>query len=288
METEAITTDEDKPVPADTRKPEATATPSTVETTDKLPPAPIAVPADPTKTTDAQIFPGPAATPTTEPPAASAPTTEPPASKPRTSPEVLFDEPVTPVAQPNDVSIPLADPPVPATNESTPSVEVTGTEETEGLFVEPSQAPLPDSSVEVEAEETVTEEAEPEQPAADPLDDLFGPSSPDDESAPKQDETLEEQPAEAETFDPFSRNELPALEIVFADTALRSWSNRQAIEHCQAKLVSVTTEGVFVVQASGELVEIGFAELSDADLNFVRNQILAQRDLLAPTQLAAH
>jgi hypothetical protein len=43
-----------------------------------------------------------------------------------------------------------------------------------------------------------------------------------------------------------------------------------------------------VTKASGEMLEINFTDLSDDDLNFVRNQVLAQRDLLAPTQIAAH
>ena len=300
MEVEATTTDatiteDSEPAPAETKKPAATTTPApAAATTDNLPPAPIAVPAEPAKTTETELFPGPAATtpaaqpPVTESPAATTPAVVTPTPKPATGTGGLFDEPVTPVAEPDDTSIPFADPPA-ATTESTPAeVEVTETEGTEELFVEPSQDSSQDESVEFDAEETVTEETVPEQPASDPLDDLFSPADSTDEPAPKQDETKEEKPAESETFDPFSHNELPTLEIVLADAELRSWSDRQAVEHCQAKLVSVTTEGIFVTKASGEMLEINFTDLSDDDLNFVRNQVLAQRDLLAPTQLAAH
>jgi hypothetical protein len=293
--TDATITEDNKPAPAETKKPEATTTPApAAATTDKLPPAPIAVPTEPAKTTETELFPGPAVTTpaaqplVTESPATTTPAIETPAAKPSADTGGLFDEPVTPVAEPDDTSIPFADPPA-ATTESTPAeVEVTETEGTEGLFVEPSQDSSQEESVKVDAEETVTEETVPEQPASDPLDDLFSPAESTDEPAPKQDETKEEKPAESETFDPFSHNELPTLEIVLADAELRSWSDRQTVEHCQAKLISVTTEGIFVTKASGEMLEINFTDLSDADLNFVRNQVLAQRDLLAPTQLAAH
>lgn len=291
MEVEATTTDKSEPVPAETKKPAATTTPApAAATTDKLPPAPIAVPAEPAKTTETDLFPGPAVTtpaaqpPVTESPATTTPADVTPTPKPTTGTDGLFDEPVTPVAEPDDTSIPFADPPAATTESTSAEVEVTETEGTEELFVEPSQDSSQDESVELDAEETVTE-----QPASDPLDDLFSPAKSTDEPAPKQeDETKEEKPAESETFDPFSHNELPTLEIVLADAELRSWSDRQAVEHCQAKLVSVTTEGIFVTKASGEMLELSFAELSDSDLNFVHNQVLAQRDLLAPTQLAAH
>lgn len=288
--TDATITEDNKSAPAETKKPEATTTPApAAATTDKLPPAPIAVPTEPSTTTETELFPGPAVTtpaaqpPVTESPATTTPAIETPAAKPSADTGGLFDEPVTPVAEPDDSSIPFADPPA-ATTESTPAeVEVTETEGMEGLFVEPSQDSSQEESVKVDAEETVTE-----QPASDPLDDLFNPADSTDEPAPKQDETKEEKPAESDVFDPFGHNELPSLEIVLADAGLRSWSNRDSVEHCRAKLISVTTEGIFVTKASGEMLEINFTALSDDDLIFVRNQVLAQRDLLAPTQLAAH
>lgn len=279
-------------VPAETKKPESmetekptealppteTPVPTLQESDTELPAAQIPVPSDPAPATSStnELFPGPAVTPPAEEPA----------TKPQRDTEGLFDEPAAPVAEPR------ADAEVTETEEKE-------TQTTEDLFVEPSQ-PTADETEETEAPTTETEtpEAETKEPAAEteepaaesnPLDELFGPSTPVEDPAPQKEESQEEESVESESIDPFGRQELPTLDVApsLANSASRSWSDFRANFRCEARLVRVTTAGVFLAKESGERVEIAFAELSDADLNFVREQVRAQRALLAPALLAA-
>lgn len=267
-----------EPVPAETKKPESTQVekptealppaetpaPTLEKTETELPPAPIAVPTEtaPAASSTDELFPGPATTPPADVPAAQ------PQAEPKTNTDGLFDEPAATVEEP-----------APEVEET--EAEVTETEEaqtTEDLFVEPSQ-PAVEETKETESE-TIETETEDSATESDPLDDLFGPSTPAEEPAPK-----EEKQEEAESNDPFSWNEAPALEM--GPSMSRTWTDNEADIHCEARLVRMTTTSVFLSQESGELVELEFAELSDTDLNFVREQIRAQRALLAPTHLAA-
>ena len=269
-----------EPVPAETKQPEPTEVqkptaalpqaetpaPTLSESETELPPAPIAVPDNaPSAAADTEeLFPGPA--PTDAVPAAE------PATNPGANTEGLFDEPAAPVEEP------------PAETEVTEAEE---TPPTEDLFVEPSQ-PAADETEETETPTTEAEtpEAETEEPAAEsnPLDDLFGPSTPAEEPTPQKEES-----EEPESTDPFGRLELPTLDIApsLAGSVFRSWSDFKANFRCEARLVRMTTTGVYLAKASGELVVIDLSQLSDADLNFVRDQIRAQRALLAPAHLAA-
>jgi hypothetical protein len=308
--------DEEKsaePQPAETKKTETEETavtpqpvlpPSTNETTSEdLGPAPINVPNAPAvgtatepatapTTTTNEVFPGPAATdpvtPPTSTPADTTPTTE-PTPPSRINTEGLFDEPA---AKPAD-STPTED------TEST-------TTTTEELFVEPSQ-PAPSDSNEsteeatTESAETESEETAEETPASNPLDELFSPSTPAAEPAPEAapaDETETDTEAEStegeetekpasDPFDPFSQNELPVelrLPGGLASQDFRGWSDRANNFQVNARLVRMSAEGVFLADEAGEYVAMSFSQLSDADLSFIREQVRAQRVVLAQRQ----
>jgi hypothetical protein len=297
-----------EPQPAETKKTETeepattqqpVLPPSTNETTSEdLGPAPINVPSEPAvdtttepaapPTTTNELFPGPAATdpvtPPTSTPADTTPTPE-PAPPSRVNTEGLFDEPA---AEPADST---------STEETEPSTSTT----TEELFVEPSQ-PAPsdsnESTEEAATESTETDETTEEAPASNPLDELFSPSTPATEPAPEAapaDETETDTEAEStegeetekpasDPFDPFSLNEFPAELRVpggLASQDFRGWSDRANNFQVNARLVRMTAEGVFLADEAGEYVAMSFAQLSDADLSFVREQVRAQRIVLA-------
>jgi hypothetical protein len=313
-----VQTDEEEssePQPAETKKtetdepaptPQPLLPPSTNETTSEdLGPAPINVPSEPAAgtatepaavapTTTNELFPGPAATdqvtPPTSTPAETTPTTE-PAPPSRINTEGLFDEPV---AEPADST---------STEEAQPSTT------TEELFVEPSQPAPTDStesteeavteSTETKSEETTEETPTSNPPASNPLDELFSPSTPTTEPAPEaaptdntdtESESTDgeetEKPA-SDPFDPFSQNELPAelrLPGGLVSQDYRGWSDRANNFQVNARLVRMMAEGVFLADESGEYVAMSFAQLSDVDLSFVREQVRAQRVVLANQQ----
>jgi hypothetical protein len=197
------------------------------------------------------LFPGPAVTPPAEIP------TSKPQSETDPSTDTLFEEPAAPVA------VPEAD-----------------TKVTDDSFVEPTQPAADDT------ETPANEPTETEEPAAEsnPLDNLFGPSTPAEEPAPPKEES-----DEPENTDPFGQLELPTLEVTasLAGSMPRPWTDLGTNFRCEARLVRMTSAGVFLEKASGELVELSFAELSDADLHFVREQVRAERAMLAPAHVAA-
>jgi hypothetical protein len=298
----ATETNPAEPQSAETKKTETeepAVTPQPVlppSTTEAIGPAPINVPSDPAVDTVTEpaaapatndVFPGPAATDPTTPatttpavstPAETTPTTEPaPAT---TNTEGLFDEPA-------------AEPAESAPVEETESSTTTTTEE---LFVEPSQSRETTEETVIESTET---EAEETPPAGDPLDELFSPSTPATEPAPEAESSDENQtdtestegeetetPA-ADPFDPFSHNETPSELRApggLASQELRGWSDRANNFKVNARLVRMTADGVFLSDEAGEYVAMSFAQLSDSDLSFVREQVRAQRVVLAKQQ----
>jgi hypothetical protein len=286
-----------KPQAAETKKPKTFATPveekptevppaPALETpTTNLPAAPINVPSEPatTPSTTEGIFPGPAPVESIQP--------QVPAAETPTDSGSLFDEPA-PVATPTDTTAPAV---------TTPAVEDTTEESTvtEDLFVEPSQpasepnssepAPteeVPEIGTETETETLESESTEEPATESDPLDDLFGPSTPSTEPEPETKPEDEDTEKAADPFDPFSQQELPRELRApggLASSEFRNWSNRAASFSCDARLVRLTTDGVFLNQPSGEVVAMSFSQLSDADLSFVRAQVRAQRTMLART-----
>jgi hypothetical protein len=193
------------------------------------------------------------------------PATE-PESQPSDNAGGLFDEPAaeSPPAAP------------PATETETPATETESDEASsvDDVFGEPApsaEEPTGDTpaveeeSIEVESTEAEAAEGEStEKPAADPLDDLFGPSS----------------AIERSKFDTHVAAPLHAAGGL-ASGEFRQWSNRSTEMQYQGRLIRMTAEGVFVAQPDGEVVAVAFSQLSDADLAFVRGQVQAKRALLA-------
>ena len=299
-EPDAATEKPPKPQAAETNKPETFAPPAEEKPTEVtpapaletpttvLPAPPINVPSEPATTpSTTEVFPGPA-------PVESTPARDPAVDTPTDS-GGLFDEPAS-VAAPTDLAPPAAT--IPAVEDTTQETSVT-----DDLFVEPSQpASEPDSSEpapveEVTETETETIESEStEEPATetDPLDELFGPSTPSTEPEPETKPEAEDTEKAVDPFDPFSQQELPSELRApggLASGEFRIWSNRAANFSCDARLVRLTTGGVFLTQPSGEFVAMSFSQLSDADISFVRAQVRAKRTVLArataATQFAA-
>jgi hypothetical protein len=242
-----------------------------------LAPAPINVPSltEPAPATE-EIFPGPA-------PIEDAPVEESPATS-GTNTEGLFDEPA-PIAEPSKSQSEAENSPTSDTMTEDSAVPA-------DLFVEPSR-PAEDTTESSDAETQSDSNQTP--PAEDPLDDLFAPPSPATDPAVEP-ESKPDQPDGEETdrYDPFSQQELPTELRVpggLASHEFRNWSNRTASFHCDARLVRLTTDGVFLAEPSGGWVAMSFSQLSDADLSFVRAQIRAQRMVLAnsnpATQIAS-
>lgn len=299
----------------------ATPTPSLDDTEGELPPAPINVPSDPatTSSTD-ELFPGPAGTesegtstpaatpaapssviePAVIPPAETMPADNQTPESSSTGTEGLFDEPVTPPASTPSTSTPATDPADEVPYVETPS-STESSSSTDELFTEPSQSTEEPSTTETDpatsdtmetsdsTENSDSPESEESEPAGSPLDELFGPSTTTEEpqiEEPKSEEPKTEEPNtessdESETeeaepmevFDPFSKLDQPR--------EFRTWTDRTAAEQTEGRLVRMNAGGVVVAQVSGRLVSLTFSQLSDADLEFVRDCVRIERAQLA-------
>lgn len=149
--------------------------------------------------------------------------------------------------------------------------------------------PVEPAAVEPPAEEPVSEGPVPEDSAPDEssseseddVEQIFGPT----DSA--TDEPNEEEPAEKEEepFDPFSINFQDISEqvsILSAAGGLRSdsdrtWTDNTAAFGCEARLVHVTAKSVVLLRSNGNQLTVPLARLSNADLHFVQQQIIALR-----------
>jgi hypothetical protein len=251
----------------------------TLDPTHQLPPAPINVPTTPpaAESETNELFPGPAVEPAvtaeTEPetvtPTNPAPAEVVPPTTPTTKPTPPSDDAGSLFEEPAAESLPAGEP---AGTQPAPTGEATRSEPSsidDDVFGE-SVPPAEEESVEVESIETETpkstatpESKDTEQPAADPLDDLFGPSS------------AIEQPKHNLVAAP------RGIGDGLANSGFRQWSNRDNDFHWQGRLFRLTSAGVFVAQPNGEFVAIAFSQLSDDDLAFVRSEVEAQRALLA-------
>jgi hypothetical protein len=260
----------------------------------QLPPAPINVPqtSSATESEGSDLFPGPAAessvpaeteprvaTPTHPVPAEVVPPTTPAATPaPESTPPSddagsLFEEPAAESTPANESRVM---PPVPAA-EKTPSEslpidddvfgEPVPRAEKESIEAQSTGAGTPESTVTPESKDA-------KQPAADPLDDLFGPSSAVEQ--PKKNFVV----APQEAVNGLAKGEF------------REWSNRNNDFQCQGHLIRITADGVFIAQPNGAVMAIAYSQLSDADLAFVRSQVEIQRAMLAAqgadSQIASH
>lgn len=97
------------------------------------------------------------------------------------------------------------------------------------------------------------------------------------------------EPAPAEESDD---TEDPSLDDLFgqpvlsepgglASRAVRQWTDDGARFRCEARLQQVTAKTVVLVKNSGKRIAVSFSRLSGDDLQFVRRQVVAQRELLA-------
>jgi len=66
-----------------------------------------------------------------------------------------------------------------------------------------------------------------------------------------------------------------------ASRAVRQWTDDGARFRCEARLQQVTAKTVVLVKSNGKRIAVYFSRLSDDDLQFVRQQVVAQRELLA-------
>lgn len=152
----------------------------------------------------------------------------------------------------------------------------------EDLFSEqPQTTPTPETQTEPRAAPSAEAEDSAE---AVTLDDLLG-----------QDSGAEgaEAPAEgAEQSESEEADDTPDLDNLFnavpADeplksagglqsTAMRLWTDRSGNHQCEARLVRVTTRAVVLQNAGSEQLEVPLVRLSDADLQFVHQQVVAYR-----------
>jgi hypothetical protein len=276
----------DSPPPAASNQREGNATGTqsaptpqpALEETDSLPPAPINVPTTPQAIEANELYPGPAtavpadtepvpATPTNPTPTDVVPPTT-PAAEPATTNDnagSIFDEPTSTAPAAGEPAASAATEPAAGAagsgNESAPA-EATPVDD---VFGEPAPAAgSPSDSSSVEEEPAESEGAE--KPAANPLDDLFGPSSAIERPAHDHDAAAAPREVSGE---------------------FRHWLSRGESFECRGRLVRVTTDCVFIARQNGGLVAIAFSQLSDADLDFVRDQVQAQRAQLAGEEVNA-
>jgi hypothetical protein len=125
-------------------------------------------------------------------------------------------------------------------------------------------------------EEPAIPPAEESPAEVDPLDDLFGDPAP----APEAETPREEKQDLIDEL--FNQNLIRGLEEAggLASNSTRTWTDATGTFRSEARLVSVAARAVLLRQADGAVVEVPLASLSEADLQFVRQQIEAQRMLI--------
>lgn len=185
--------------------------------------------------------------------------------------------------------------------EPTPTDAEASNDDVFGESTQPTPAASPQQTPETIVPAPVA--AEPTATSNDNLEDLFGPSGTADEAVgqpAEQGEQIEEsddkQPASAsesteefsdDPFDPFSqslRNIEKHLVLLsspggFNSDHYRTWTDNTESFRCDAKLLRVTAEHVVLIRSTGQRAEVSFSRLSDADLEFVKQQLIAKRQL---------
>ena len=187
-----------------------------------------------------------------------------PKSKTPVTPVTPTEQPVVPELNvPNDL---FETPPATDTSavqpEPDPQPEMPAAEETtvepepdplDSLFDPPASDPLPSAEEPAPAEETQKDDAEPAE-EEDPLDDLFG---------------------------EVGRPDVLSVPGGLRGSASRTWTDNTAKYHCEARLLGVEQGKIVLAQANGKISHVPLRRLSDRDLGFVYQQVVAQRDILA-------
>ncbi len=166
-------------------------------------------------------------------------------------PDSLFDAPATPAPMPEESPLEDSSPAddlldEPIATEDSPAEEG------------PLEELLPFSEEETEEETEMPLEPAPEDPAPEDADETEDPSFDD----------LFGQPVLRESGG-------------LASHAVRWWTDDGARFRCEARLQQVTAKTVVLVKSNGKRIAVFFSRLSDDDLQFVRRQVVAQRELLA-------
>ncbi len=213
------------------------------------------------------------------------------------SPEPAIDIPVAPLGvppMPETPAEPSVQPPATDTEDDlqdmfdtpTPSDDVEEMVPEDDLFgssePEKTAEPAPTAAEPVEVESAPPTEA-------DPLDELFDspdkPEVPENSEAPENSEESDIPHPEEDSFDDLFGQVVPPAELSTPGGLLsnltRQWTDDTAKYQCEARLVHVMKDKVVLANARGSELAVSLARLSDDDLKFVHQQVVAKRALLA-------
>ena len=156
--------------------------------------------------------------------------------------------------------------------------------ETSNLFDSPPAVATPSA-----APQDVVPVQQPEQPETEveTTESFF--DTPVEDPAPSTDEPAPAEESEpAEEDDPlddlFSGLQMPAILSVAGgldSRATRTWTDNTAKYQCEARLSGLSRGAVVLAQASGKISHVPLRRLSDNDLSFVYQQVVAKREFLA-------
>jgi len=170
--------------------------------------------------------------------------------------------------------------------EATPASEPAAEPESDSLLdapPTPAPVPTPDESApaDIPAADLFDEPAASEQPPveADPLDDLMPPA--DEETEAPADPAEKEDPSLDDLFGQHQIQPVLSEPGGLASEIFRRWTDDGARFHCDARLQQVTAKTVVLLKNNGKRIAVYFSRLSDDDLQFVRRQVVAHRELLA-------
>lgn len=205
-----------------------------------------------------------------DPPAESDPLTAPPVTNTantKDSMSDLFDDPIP--ADESEAAETAEEKPMPEVMPA-PVDEAEGPADLSDLFG-PLPAETPDE-IESEAIEPQPEEAEPETPSA-PAEEAPATESPDEEEDIKTD------------LDDLFSQDATWQQLTVAGGLhghlLRTWTDNTGKFSCDAKLVRVSPREVVLLRADQSELKVPLQKLSEADLHFVRDQVVALRSVRA-------
>ncbi|NOY29961.1 MAG: hypothetical protein GXP28_07215 [Planctomycetes bacterium] len=144
--------------------------------------------------------------------------------------------------------------------------------------------PMPEESFsdDAPADDLFDEPAAAEDTPAevDPLDELL-PSSEEEMEVPTDPILEDSDETEDPSFDDLFGQPVLSEPGGLASRAVRQWTDDGARFRCEARLQQVTAKTVVLIKNNGKRIAVYFSRLSDDDLQFVRRQVVAHRELLA-------